>query len=345
MKKKYIHLFVSIVIILVCIYYVLNNVSLSELRDKLLSVKYMYLLPAVFLVMLTFLFRAMRWRYLINSVKVVKTYNLISPLMVGFMSNILPARAGEFIRAYLLSKKEGINFSASFATIFIERLFDMAIVLILLLWILLFNTEVFRPGESEATRQLISYMTKFGWISFFGSLFIFTFSILLQYKNELAMKIVHICIKPLPDKWGFRIVSIVQSFTQGLSILKDKRGLLMSIFLSLLVWASIVFAYYPLFYAFGIENDLPFPQSMILMTLAISIFITLVPTPAFLGSFHAACVAVLYEVFGIPKAVALSYGIVAWIVTMGFTILVGMIFVMKDQISFKELTAKIEEVK
>ena len=50
----------------------------------------------------------------------VNTADLISPLMVGFMGNMLPARAGEFIRAYLMGKREQISFSASFATIFIS---------------------------------------------------------------------------------------------------------------------------------------------------------------------------------------------------------------------------------
>jgi uncharacterized protein (TIRG00374 family) len=343
MRKR--HLIISIIIIGLSLYYVFNNVSIAEVGKAIISVRYIYLFPALFLVGMSFLFRAMRWRYLIGSIKEVKTVNLLSPLMVGFMGNILPARAGELIRAYLLGKKESISFSASFATIFMERLLDMAMVLLLLLWVILFKAEVFASGDGEGNHQLMGYMIKFGWISFLGCLFIFLFSVLLQYKNDWAMKIARLCIKPLPHKWGKRVIGLLDSFTEGLKVLKDKRGFFASIILSFLLWTAIVFSYYPLYQAFEIENILPVISSLVILTLAIDIFIVLFPTPAFLGAFQAACVIALHEVFGIQKAIAASYGIVAWLVMMGFVIIVGIIFVVKDNISFAEFSVSREQIK
>ena len=117
MNKKHLNLIIGLIIVVLFSYIAFKNVSLEELGKALKAVKYIYLIPAVMFVALTFLFRAMRWRYLVSSIKDVKTTHLFSPLMIGFMGNVLPARAGEFIRAYLLGKKENISFSASFATI------------------------------------------------------------------------------------------------------------------------------------------------------------------------------------------------------------------------------------
>jgi uncharacterized protein (TIRG00374 family) len=337
MQKK--HLLIGLVIIVLSSYYAFKNVSIEELRGALVSVQYLYLVPAVFLVALTFLFRAMRWRYLVSSVKKVKTSQLISPMMVGFMGNILPARAGEIIRAYLLCKRENISFSASFATIFVERLMDMLLFLILLVGVLFFSADTFSQGGSGANHRLMGYMIKFGWISFIGSLGIFTFSVLLQYKNDGAMKMVHFCIRPLPQKWREKIVGMVQSFTEGLKILKDFRSFLAALFLSLLVWGAMIFTYFPINLAFGIEADLPMITSVLIVSLTIGIFISLFPTPGFLGAFQAACVVALHEVFGIQKAIAASYGIIAWLVAMGFIIVAGSIFIVKDNISFRELAA------
>lgn len=335
MQKK--HLFIGLIIIVLSSYYAFRNVSLEELGNALSSVHYVYLVPSVLLVALTFLFRAMRWRYLVSSVKIVKTSHLISPMMVGFMGNILPARAGEVIRAYLLGKKENVSFSASFATIFVERLMDMLMFLLLLVGVLFFSADTFAQGDSGSNHRLMGYMIKFGWISFIGSLGIFLFSVLLQYRNGWAMKIVSICIKPLPQKWGEKIVGMVHSFTDGLKILKDVKGFLVSLFLSFFVWASMVLTYYPLLLAFGIETELPIITSVLIISLTIGIFISLFPTPGFLGAFQAACVVALHEIFGIQKAIAASYGIIAWLVAMGFIIVVGSIFIVKDNISFSEL--------
>ena len=342
MNKK--HLLIGLAIVALSSYYAFTNVSLKELGNALKSVHYIYLVPAVFLVGLTFLFRAMRWHYLIRSVKDVKTIRLFSPLMVGFMGNILPARAGEIIRAYLLGKKEDISFSASFATIFVERLMDMLLFLFLLVGVLFFSADIFSKGGAGGNHRLMGYMIKFGWISFIGSMGIFSFAVLLQYKNEWAVKIVDFCTKPLPHKWREKIFGMVHSFTEGLKILKDPHGFAASLILSCLVWASMVSTYYPIHLAFGIQSELPVITSAIVLSLTIGIFISLFPTPGFLGAFQAACVVALHEIFGISKAVAASYGIIAWLVAMGSVIVVGLIFVVKDNISFRELSTGREQI-
>lgn len=336
MKKK--NLLIGLIIIVLSSYYAFKNVSIEELGNALRAVHYIYLVPAVFLVALTFLFRAIRWSYLVGSVKEVKTVDLFSPLMIGFMGNILPARAGEVIRAYLLGKKENLSFSASFATIFVERLMDMLLFLMLLVGVLVFSADIFVQSGTGSNHRLMGYMVKFGWVSFAGSVFIFLFSALLQYKNEWAMKIVDIFTRPLPDKWKDKIVGLVNSFTDGLKILKDARGFAASLFFSVLVWVAAVGVYYPLMMAFGLETELPMMIASLVVSLTVGIFISLFPSPAFLGSFQLACVVALHEIFGVQKAVAASYGIIAWLVAMGFIIMTGLIFIVKDNISFSEFS-------
>jgi len=294
----------------------------------------------VSLIILSFIFRALRWKYLIRSMKEIKTVNLFSPLMVGFMSNMLPARAGEFIRAYLLGKKENISFSASFATIIVERLFDLAIVLLLLFYVLFFNSDIFSQGFATENHKLMSYMFTFGQISFAGCLLIFVFSIFMQYKNSSAMKIVNVCVKPLPEKWGKKIVSMAVSFAEGFSIVRDKRGFIAATSLSLLILASFILFNYPLYLAFEIENSLPLLSSLAILCLAVDIFVALFPTPGFLGAFQAAYVVALHEIFGISKAVAVSLGIVAWLVTMGTIIAAGTFFIIRENISIGKLAAE-----
>jgi uncharacterized protein (TIRG00374 family) len=344
MNKKYLHLIVGLIIIACSLYYAFKDVSLVEVGRALGSVRFLYLIPAILGIALSYLCRAVRWRYLISSIKQVRTINLFSPLMIGFMGNMLPARAGEFIRPYLLSKKENISFSSSFATVFIERLFDMSLVLLLLLWTLLFETDVFIHSNTGENHVLMDYMIKFGWTSFAICMVIFLFSFLLQYRNHWAMKIVDLCIKPLPHTWGEKIIKMVHSFKEGLNIVKDKKGFFATVLLSLLIWSLFVVMYYPLYFAFGFNSQLPALSSLIILCLTVAIFITLFPTPGFLGSFQAACVVALHEIFGISKAVALSYGIVAWIMVMGFTVTVGAIYAFKDHINIGEITAKSEQV-
>ncbi|GBE41374.1 MAG TPA: flippase-like domain-containing protein [Nitrospirae bacterium] len=338
MKKNHLHLIIGLVIIVLSLYFAFRGVKLSEIVEALLAVNYLYLFPAIILVLSSYLFRAIRWRFLIRSVTDISTKDIIPPMMIGFMGNMLPARAGEFIRAYMLSKKANISFSSSFASIFIERLFDLIIVLLLLCWVLIFIPDAFVAGDTNGAYEIVNKVKYFGILSFSLCVFIFLFSALLQFKNELAMKIVNFFIRPLSAKWKEKITEMVHSFTTGLEIIRDKKGFLSTVFLSFLIWGNYLLTYYTLHLAFGIENDLPILSSLIIVCLTVSIFITVAPTPGFLGSFHLGCVAALNGIFGIPKAIALSYGIIAWLLMMGATVTIGAFFAIKENVSLGEFS-------
>lgn len=256
------------------------------------------------------------------------------------MGNLLPARAGEFIRAYLLSKREGIKFSTSFATIVIERVFDLGMILILLFWVIFFNSDAFLRGPSGKHHELMSYVLTFGWFSLALTMLILIFSAFLQHKNEWAMKLVDICTGPLPQKWSDKIRSMVISFTEGLSIIKDKKGFIASLINSLLILACAVLYNYPLYLAFGIESTLPLISSLTILCLTANIFVALFPTPGFLGAYQAGYVIALHEIFGISKAVAASFGIIAWVGSFGPIIVIGTFFIIKENLSIVKIATE-----
>ncbi len=103
----------------------LRNVHFSEMAETLRRVS----LPAFGLFCLMHLgslgLRAMRWRILVRPLAAVPARRLLPPLAIGFMVNFLfPGRAGEVVRAWLLSRREQVSTSAVFATVVVERLFD-----------------------------------------------------------------------------------------------------------------------------------------------------------------------------------------------------------------------------
>ena len=170
--------------------------------------------------------------------------------MIGLMGNMLPARAGEFIRVYLLSKREGISYSASFATIFIEKIFDLFFVLLLLAWVLFFESSMFPTGGHSTRSGIMEYMVKFGWMSLIMSIIIILFSIFLQYRNQKAVEFIRFITKSLPVTWRNKIQNVVHSFSGGLSILRDKKGFIVSVLLSFLIVIVVILAFYFLYLAF-----------------------------------------------------------------------------------------------
>ena len=95
-----------------------------------------YLLAAMVTGTLIFPLRAIRWRVILDPIAPdIPLYDLWRATAIGMVgNNVLPARAGEFARAYVLSKEtERVTFSAAFASLAVDRVFDAFVVLLLML--------------------------------------------------------------------------------------------------------------------------------------------------------------------------------------------------------------------
>ena len=102
--------------------------------DALSEANYAWLAPAIAAYFASFYFRALRWRFLLSPVAATTTGRLYPVVIVGYMANnILPLRAGEFVRSYYLSRREPVSGATALATIVVERVFDGLLMLLLLL--------------------------------------------------------------------------------------------------------------------------------------------------------------------------------------------------------------------
>lgn len=334
MKKK--HLYIGLIIAFLACYYTFRNVSLKDLGHAFASIQYIYLIPSLFFYLFYYYIRAVRWKYLILSIKEVDHKRLLSPVMIGFMANMLPARIGELIRAYLLGKRENIPFSSSFATIVVERLFDLAAILVMFGSLLFFQSDLMSSSGPLGDPTVIKRMTLFGWGSLLILIILISSSFLLIYKQNWVVSWIKFLCRPFSENIQTKILDFINSFAQGLHVLKDLKTTLIVILWSGVIWAASLLTYYPFYFAFNIDY-LPF-SSLVILFVIICMFITIFPTPGFIGSFQAGCVVALHNLYDVPEAVAASFGIVAWAFSMGITVAGGIYFIFKDNISIKELT-------
>ena len=339
--KKSGQLIIGLIVAFAAVYYTMRNVSVSELMDSFRHVNYIWLLPTFVLMCLTYVARAIRWRMLLLPVKEVKTFELFSPLMVGFMASVLPARAGELVRAYLLGKKFELSFASSLATIVVERLFDMILLLFLFSWILVFHGEIFDSNIAWSGISIRDLAFQFGIFSLALVLVLIAFIYLLTFHNEKAMALMHWLVRPFPEKWQFKLIQMTETFRQGLEIFRNLKALVFIAVATVGVWALIVLQYYPLYWAYELQDKSA--TSLILLTVMICILITVLPTPAFLGSFNAGVLIALHEIMGEAEVAAVSFGFVAWGVNFAVIVLGGVYFILHDHISVRKLVDIEEE--
>jgi hypothetical protein len=155
------------------------------------------------------------------------------------------------------------------------------------------------------------------------------------------LKIIHYISTPLPDRFRLKLHELIHAFIEGLSILKDFRSVLIVFILSLIIWAMIILSYLPFYYAFSIES-LPF-SSLVVAIVINAIFITLFPTPGYLGSFQLSFVIALHNIYQTSEPVAVSFGILSWFIMMLFVSVAGIVCVYKEGVSLTELSHRGED--
>ncbi len=102
-----------------------RKIEFHKLAAAFREMDYGYLWPAVFLTFVSYFFRAVRWRFLLLPLKTAPMSTLFSSTIIGYMANnLLPARLGEFVRAYVLAEKERLPASAVFATLVLDYIPD-----------------------------------------------------------------------------------------------------------------------------------------------------------------------------------------------------------------------------
>ena len=317
----------------------------GEIWTALRTARYVFLIPAVALALMQFVFRTFRWYYLLHDLKKISFWGLFSPMMIGFMGNcLLPARAGEFIRAYLIAEKEKLKLTAALASLIVDRLFDMFVLLLVIGGVLLFypldETVLLRAtGYSLADARL--YLGVFA-----SSLFLALvgFTVLLYYQKELAARILEKALFFLPARFREKIIALFMGFTEGLHIFKNGRHVLIAVLVTVLQWCCAALMFYPLYYAFGIEENLSvISTATVLGSAAVGVSI---PTPGYAGPFHFFVqIGLQLCDASIGDSVAKVFALVAHAATFFPVIVIGIVLAIREGVSLTQIEATSERLK
>jgi uncharacterized protein (TIRG00374 family) len=336
MKKK---TAISLLISAIFLYIALKGISFDELAAALGECDYLYVIPAMIVMCLLYVIRAIRWHYLVKPIKKARFKNLFSATMIGFMANnIFPVRIGEFVRADILGEDEKISKSSVFATIVIERLFDGMTILLILL-VTFFSIDMSSMLSASDT-QLVKWGA-YGALGFY--LLVILFIILLNYKYEKTKKFILAFLKPFPDSFSDYADKIIDSFRAGLKIEKDIKNIALIIFYSLLHWIFCAFPIYIILIGFG--YNLPIETAYVVLIM-IAFAIMLPAAPGYIGTLNAA-VKYALMLYGLSGTQGFSVSLVVHMINFFPPVVLGFLMLWLKDISIKsiEKTKAMEQTK
>ncbi|MGH8678640.1 MAG: lysylphosphatidylglycerol synthase transmembrane domain-containing protein, partial [Burkholderiales bacterium] len=296
----------------------LRNAHLRVVWQEIRHAEVALIATAIASMFVNLVIRSVRWQYLLRPVGPATFGNAFSATSIGLAATfLLPARAGEFLRPYVLARRERFSAAAAFATVVLERVLDLLTVVLLLATFVLF----FDPGMSQRDSGL------YGAVRFGGLLGLATAFGLLAVMFALAGRpagVTRMVMKLetiLPRRMAHLTARLAGLFAEGLAVARDPGRLLVSLTWSVLLWLSIGFGIWTTSRAFHI--DIPFSASFLLIAL-LSVGVA-VPTPGGVGGFHEAFRIGATAFYGVPNDRAIGAAIVLHAVSFIPVTLAGLV--------------------
>jgi uncharacterized protein (TIRG00374 family) len=309
-----------------------RGVKLGEVWAKTREADGRLLIAGVVVTLMTYALRAFRWQYLLAPIGPTRFTTAFQTTVIGFAASfLLPARAGEVLRPYLLARREQLPPTAAFATIVVERLLDLVTVLLLFaLFVLLVNPSSLSGDPAMYARVKMGGLLAAG--ASIAGLIVFFF--LAGHPEKLgawALKVERI----LPAKLARAVARLVESFVQGLAIMRRPAQLLGSLALSVPLWLSIALGIWITSRAFHMTFG--YLGSFLVMTLLV--VGVAVPTPGQVGGFHAAYKIAVMTFFAAPETTAVGAAIVLHAISFVPVTLLGLFFMAREGLSLGRMAA------
>jgi uncharacterized protein (TIRG00374 family) len=277
----------------------------ARVFDALRKANYFWIVPSALLIALGLLFRALSWRVILGRrIPLTRVFDVTNE---GYLlNNLLPLRLGEFGRAYLISRHGDLPPLQALASVLVERVIDLLMIVVLLL--------AFLP---TITGLNVARNVVFGSIAVgLGALVALVVAARERdWMLRLARAVLHRIPRLHPGRWEARLAALLD----GLAVLRDPRRAFTAAFWSGLAWVAAGLGAWALLRAFFPGAGVP--VGFFVLTL-VGLGIAVPSAPGAAGVWEFAIVQAL-SVFQVERSAALSYAIAFHLVHIGVTTLLG----------------------
>ena len=328
----------GIAVSLLLLWWALRDVSFAEVVHHIGNADPLLFTLSVVIATLGLAVRALRWRTLLLPVAPHVPFRpRYAATCIGFAANnLLPARVGEFARAYSLSRLAGVPVPAALGSIVVERIFD-GLIIVGLLFASMASPSFPATGEvagmdPRAAARVLAIGT--------GVLGILLFLLALAPERSVAI-VDRVAGRILPPSLRRPLVDSLHSFLGGLGILRDPRLVVVSLLWAAGQWLFLGLSFLLAFRAFGIDQ-VPFVGALFLQSL-VSLAASIPSSPGFFGPWEAAAKLGL-GLWGVPAGEAVSFAIGFHIAGFIPVTVIGLYYVWRLDLRWSEVERSEEVV-
>jgi len=330
--KTTIIILVSLVIAVFFMWIALRGIDFNRVKYSLERVNYFWILISVFLGILAYIFRAVRWNLLLEPMGYrISNNNAFWTIAFGYIMNLTVPRSGEIARATALYRVEKIPVEKSFATIVIERVIDLCFMLFFLFLAFIFNGEVLKLFFDRLTNYQSDEQKSYSMVD--------EFSLSLGIENltnfyfglKIGILLIGILVFLVSViKFKAKIISVIKGVIEGLLSVFKIKNRLQFLGYSVGIWLCYFFSAYVL--CFSLEGTESFGVRDVFLIITAGTLGMMVPTSGGAGSFHIAvklAIVGIYISFGkeqeLGNEVGFIYALISHTSQMCSMVLLGLV--------------------
>jgi glycosyltransferase 2 family protein len=309
--------------------------------DNTRDISWRHVMNGIVLIYVAYILRAVRWKVFLRPVRQDTTItSLVSPTLVGFTALAVLGRPGELIRPYLIARRVNLTFSSQLAVWAVERIFDLAAFTVIIVAAIFLPTQL----RSFAMASPVYYQ----WLHLVGYLLsalvlgLLLGATLVYYKGPGIANWVERQFSHLAKNLGHRIAQRVREFAGGLDTIHGAFCLLQLSVVSLAMWWLIAVSYREVTQAYGGPMH-EMSVTRVLLLMGSSMVGSMLQLPGVGGGSQLATIEALDKVFHVPRELAVSCGILLWLVTFVAVVPVGLAFAHHERLSLRKVAKESEQ--
>ncbi len=315
----------GIVITIVTLVLAFQGIQFDKLLESLGQFNWLWLPVLIGVFLISYLGRVFRWQALFFPYH-PRWSRTFDSLNIGYLlSNVTPARIGDFARAYLLGTLEKIPVARALSTVVVERALDGLTVVLMLVLLLPFTPNV--PIEYVRAGMLLGAT---------GIVLLVVLAI-ISYQQERGVAFLKRLASPFPFLQREGLWRFVEHLIAGFAVIRTPRPLLKAIAWSLEVWFFASVLAWLVMLAMGLQLPL---IAGFWVQVATALVVTVAASPGQVGVFHLTAFFILTTIFGADKNLALAYAFVIHGISYLMLMLLGILSTARQGIDL----AKIQDI-
>lgn len=312
----------------------LRNADFRSVWQILRSTNPWWLALAVVANVFALVFRTLRWRILLDRDTPPRFYTTFFANTVGYMiSSILPVRAADFARPALLSWRSEHRFSGALGTVLMERILDLASLLLLFGYFAIRRWSEY--ADNPRTAALWNFVVRPAAVT--ASVLVLFLIVILTavYVFGARMRRFHALVgRLIPARFRESWMHFFDSFVETTEILKQRAAFARVLLTTAAIWfcltSQLVLA------SIAIDRPLTF-DAIFFLTTATMLGLA-VPTPGGIGGMHKVAQFVLTRFYGFDVDSSVAAAVLFHLVGTLPVIVIGLTLFVREGLHWRDVT-------